>query len=304
MGSGGTAYQYDSTGTAWTFSGAAGITGNSSGFTRGNPNAPEGSQVAFIQETGTISQAVNFAAAGSYLISLNAAQRGNYGASYETFQVLVDGKLVYTITAGGTDYSNFMTAPFVVTAGSHTISFVGIDPSRKDYSAFIDDVTLVEVSPNGFSDPSFEGPAVGSGSSAYQIDPTGTEWNFSGGASITANGSSFTSGNSNAPEGNQVAFIEENGTISQTVNVGAGIYQISVDAAQRANYIASQEELEVLVDGKVVNTFTPSSTTYTTYASAALKLTAGSHTISFVGVDPSGTDYTAFLDQATLVQIG
>ena len=38
----------------------AGLAGNGSGFTSGNPNAPQASQVAFIQGTGTISQAMNF----------------------------------------------------------------------------------------------------------------------------------------------------------------------------------------------------------------------------------------------------
>ena len=76
MGTGPLAYQYRPTGSAWSFSGSAGLAGNGSDFTSGNPNAPQGSQVAFLQETGSISQAVNFAAAGSYLISFSAAQRG------------------------------------------------------------------------------------------------------------------------------------------------------------------------------------------------------------------------------------
>src|SRR5262249_2830896 len=35
------AFAYDPTGSAWTFSGSAGVAGNGSGFTDGNPNAPE-----------------------------------------------------------------------------------------------------------------------------------------------------------------------------------------------------------------------------------------------------------------------
>src|SRR5439155_10286873 len=61
LGSGASAYQYHPTGSGWTFSpnggfdsngvivGGAGITGNNSGFTSGNPSAPEGGQVAFLQ---------------------------------------------------------------------------------------------------------------------------------------------------------------------------------------------------------------------------------------------------------------
>jgi hypothetical protein len=60
----------------------------------------------------------------------------------------------------------------------------------------------------------------------------------------------------------------------------------------------------VLVDGKVVGTFTPSGTDYAAYATASFAVTAGSHTITFVGVDPTGDDYTALIDQASTLRVG
>ena len=122
---------------------------------------------------------------------------------------------------------------------------------------------------------------------------------------MAGNGSAFTSGNPNAPQGSQVAFLQKTGTISQVVNfAAAGSYVISVSAAQRGNYVTSKETVEVEVDGTVVGTFTPASTNYTTYTTASFNVTAGSHTITFVGVDPSGADYTALLDQASILQVG
>ena len=102
------------------------------------------------------------------------------------------------------------------------------------------------------------------------------------------------------------AFLQEKGgTISQTVNFAvAGSYEIGVSAAQRGNLGTSDEQVEVLVDGTVVDTFTPASTNYTTYTTASFDLTAGSHTISFVGVDPTGVDYTALLDDAGILLVG
>ena len=88
---------------------------------------------------------VDFAAAGSYEVSLSAAQRANFGASNEAFQVKVDGTVVGTITPSGTSYATYTTAPFNVTAGSHTISFVGVDPSGADYTALIDQVRIDNV---------------------------------------------------------------------------------------------------------------------------------------------------------------
>src|SRR5439155_59661 len=53
-------YRYNPAGGSWTFSGASpngsGIVANGSGFN--NPNAPQGVQAAFVQEFGTISQAI------------------------------------------------------------------------------------------------------------------------------------------------------------------------------------------------------------------------------------------------------
>ena len=157
------------------------------------------------------------------------------------------------------------------------------------------------VSPTGFTDPSFENPSQGSGESAYKYDPTGSAWSFSGSAGLAGNGSGFTSGNPNDPQGSQVAFLQKTGTISQVVDfAAAGSYLISVSAAQRGNFGTSNEEVQVLVDGTVVGTITPASTSYATYTTASFNLTAGSHTITFVGVDPTGADYTAFLDQVSI----
>ena len=159
------AYQYDPTGSAWSFSAGAGLAGNGSGFTSGNPNAPQGSQVAFLQASAaTISQAVNFPTASSYVISLSAAQRGNYGTSNEEVQVLVDGTVVDTFTPASTSYATYTTPSFYVTAGSHTISFVGVDPTGADYTALLDQVSIYAAPTQiGFSDPGFEIPSQGTG---------------------------------------------------------------------------------------------------------------------------------------------
>jgi Arylsulfotransferase (ASST)/Carbohydrate binding module (family 35)/Protein of unknown function (DUF642) len=295
-------FAYQPTGSAWSFSVGAGVAGNDSGFTSGNPNAPQGSQVGFLQGDGaTISQAVNFSAAGTYQISFSAAQRGNYGTSDEEVNVLVDGTVVSTITPASTGYATYTTASFTVTAGSHTISFVGVDPTGADYTALLDQISIFNAPPMGFTDPGFENPSEGAGNFAYR--PAGSAWSFSVGAGLAGNGSSFTSGNPNAPQGSQVAFLQGNGaTISQVVDFPvAGSYLISFSAAQRGNYGTSDEEVDVLVNGTVVSTITPASTSYAMYTTASFTVTAGKHTISFVGVDPTGADYTAFLDQASIV---
>jgi subtilisin family serine protease len=136
------AYQFDPTGSAWTFAGNAGVSGNDSGFTAGNPAAPEGSQVAFLQYNGSASQAVSGWAAGTYVVTFDAAQRGNWQASAQDFEVLIDGQVVGTFTPADTSYRSYATAAFTVSAGTHTITFQGLDSAGGDNTAFIDQVAI------------------------------------------------------------------------------------------------------------------------------------------------------------------
>ena len=65
------------------------------------------------------------------------------------------------------------------------------------------------------------------------IAPSGASWQFSGDAGISTNSSAFTFGNPNAPDGNQVAFIKDTSSMSQSVFMPSGVYNISFMAAQR-----------------------------------------------------------------------
>ena len=135
-------FQYDPTGSSWVFTGSSGISGNNSGFTSGNPPAPQGVQVAFLQGTGSFTQSVTGWAAGSYVLTFDAAQRGNFGVSQQNLEVLIDGSVVGTFTPSSTSYQGYSTASFTVTAGTHTIEFQGWDSAGGDNTAFIDAVSI------------------------------------------------------------------------------------------------------------------------------------------------------------------
>ena len=146
------AYQYNPTGATWMFtaqSGAngSGISANNSAFTSGNPVAPQGSQVAFLQGVSTISQTVAGLLAGAiYQITFAAAQRNNVygGQAGQTWQLQVDGTAIGTYAPPETaqsyvDYSATFTAP---ASSSHTIAFAGTDANGGDNTVFIDNVRI------------------------------------------------------------------------------------------------------------------------------------------------------------------
>jgi hypothetical protein len=296
-------YQYDPTSSSWTFTGDSGVTSNDSAFTNGNPNAPYGNQAAFLQETGSFSQTFAVSAAGSYDLYFSAAQRGNRNNGGEDFEVLVDGTVVGIYKPTSTSYTLFSLTLANLTAGSHTIAFVGLDTAGGDNTAFIDEVGLQSWIGGVLNDGNFEHEQLPADS--YQYAPTGSPWTFSGqspsGSGLTTNGNAFTSGNPNAPGGNQVAFLQEYGTMSQFFfTASGGSSTLSFYAAQRGNHTNGGENFEVLVDGVVVGTFKPTSTSYTLFSVPVTFPAAGSHQILFLGLDTAGGDNTVFLDQIAI----
>ena len=148
------------------------------------------------------------------------------------------------------------------------------------------------------ADSGFETPSLGPG--GYQYNPTGSSWIFSNGSGIAANGSILTSKNPNAPQGTQVAFLQGTGLMRQTISFAAGSYHISFDAAQRKGVNKSVQNFQVLIDGHVVGTFTPSGFKYKPYSTNSFTVSAGSHVLSFQGLDSNGGDNTAFIDVVSI----
>ena len=78
-----------------------------------------------------------------YTLNFEAAQRGNWQSSSQTFQVQVDGTVVGTFKPTGTSYAAYTTNAFTVRPPvAHAITFVGLNPNGGDNTAFVDQVQL------------------------------------------------------------------------------------------------------------------------------------------------------------------
>jgi hypothetical protein len=138
-------YQYNPAGAAWTFSGSSGdgsgLIANGSGFS--NPDAPEGTQAAFVQGFGTLSQVfAGFSPGITYSITFSAAQRpGVNQHGGQSWDVKIDTNIVanYNPGPGATAYVDY-TVSFAATATNHTLTFVGTDLPGGDNTVFIDNV--------------------------------------------------------------------------------------------------------------------------------------------------------------------
>ncbi len=136
-------YQYNPSGGLWTFNGASpsgsGLVGNGSLF--GNPSAPQGVQAAFVQEHGSISQAISgFTPGINYTLNFFAAERLNDAQSWN---VTVNGVVIASFNPGAsaTSYLNY-TAAFTATAPTQTVAFVGTDLAGGDNTVFIDNIRI------------------------------------------------------------------------------------------------------------------------------------------------------------------
>ncbi len=300
-----TSFAYAPPGSPWTFGAGAGIASNGSAFTNGNPSAPQGVQVAFLQGTGTMNTTISNWLPGNYRIRFQSAQRGNYQASYQDLDVLVDGASVGTVRPSGSAFASYLSGNFTVTAGAHSIGFRGRNSMGGDNTAFIDAVSI-ELAPTSvvnLADAGFEQVSVGppGSASSFAYTPAGSPWTFTGGAGISSNGSAFTSGNPSAPQGVQVAFLQGTGAMNQSIAAWpAGTYFIRFQAAQRGNFQAAYQDVDVLMDGSVISTIRPVGTGYATYMSSNFVVAAGTHSIGFRGRNTAGGDNTALIDAISI----
>ena len=105
---------------------------------------------------------------------------------------------------------------------------------------------------------------------------------------------------SNPPDGNQSAFLQRDGSVSQTISgfdVGAS-YALTFWAAQRSDNGSSggNNPLSVTVNGQTVFGPTlPPSTNWSMFSTASFIATAPTQTITISGTN-TGQDATAFLD--------
>ena len=75
-------------------------------------------------------------------------------------------------------------------------------------------------------------------------------WTFTGDRRRKRQASGFTNGDPKAPSGTRLPSSRTTPRISQTVYLQAGVYNLSLLAAQRIQYQTQTQAIEVLVDGQ------------------------------------------------------
>ncbi len=292
------AFATDPSGSAWQFSGTAGMARNGSDFATNwteAQNAPAGAQVAYIQDTGSMSQTV-YLDAGTYQLSFLAAQRAIYQTHYQEIEVLVDGAPAGVVNPVNTLFGSYQSSTFTVATGPHTIDLPRFgSPGRRQHRLHRPGDALGQRHPRR----QFRDAGIGRGTPTNSR-PLGTPWQFSATAGVARNGSSYHRRQSQRPRRHQVAFIQGNGSMSQSVNLVAGSYNISFEAAQRANGQLEPANQGAWSTARQVGLITPFGTSYSLYETSNFTVAAGPHTIQFIGMSPQGSTTTALIDEVAL----
>jgi hypothetical protein len=113
--------------------------------------ATDNMQWAFLEGSGAITQTVGGFATGTATISFQGFGRNTPGAGGNGIQVLVDGAAVTiagssSVTPADGVVTSYTTDSFNVSAGSHTVTFLGTIPiSSGDHTVFVDNIGVANT---------------------------------------------------------------------------------------------------------------------------------------------------------------
>ncbi len=182
--------------------------------------------------------AANRLVAINYLVSGDRTEFAYDGLSRRVKITEYGPGVTATVQPTGSSYTTFTTSPFSLPSGSYTLTFAGLNPNGGTNIALLDSVALNSTT---VANGSFESPSV----SDYQANPSDTYWTYSADSGIAHNSGTYTSSNPSAPAGSQVAFIKNNGLLTQIWSASSGNYTLSFKAAQRGSNNDSYQQLRV-----------------------------------------------------------
>lgn len=128
----------------WTFANGGGFCREGFAFAKHNPARDNGDQVLYLQSYGHASLNLDIPADGMYRFRFDAALRGQNPTQpcQKIIRVTVDGVIAEKFLIPSTDYTEMVTLPMYLTAGSHTLTLKGLNPASGDHSALVDDLRM------------------------------------------------------------------------------------------------------------------------------------------------------------------
>lgn len=155
----------------------------------------------------------------------------------------------------------------------------------------------------------FETPTLNNGQFQYWNPSTpnmfaATGYRFTSGTGLSSNNSGFTAQNPNAPQGNQIVFLQSNNAyVERTIVANYNShYRFWIKAALR-NRSGERKRIRVFVDNIKIGEFDITAANYVNKITLPIFLTTGNHTLRIQGINPKTGDHTAFIDDVRIQRI-
>ena len=231
---------------------------NSTGPYFDNGIIPEGDNICFIKGQNSIQQKVfGFEADTLYKISVRA-NAATAGTGSENIEVKLNSSTIISENVAVTGAENsFQTFQAIVTPGAgNFVIEIAQSTANADCILLIDDIIITKLPTPYLENPSFEangGIIIYPGNEAQNpIDA----WTCSSSASVGRNTDYWTSpfmNNGAIPDGLNVAYIQGQGNIKQTVRgfKNGGFYVLSLSVNAREIY-SGKAELQVKLGGTTI----------------------------------------------------
>ncbi len=289
--------------------------------------APAGDWVAFIKQGGGWEKTFTAPSAGRYRLTFYTAGRANTGYMHR-YNILIDGQVIANVRTTQPLFERYAFALPDLSAGSHTLTFQGIN-DNADRTSLLDDVRIERIGdsqvmatvPNGMfevSDPFFASQAlVPSDRGCFSWGVLGNSgWTFNNDSGISEGFTPWVSQRKVA-EGSRTAYIHETrGVLSTTVAFPTnGVYELSFQTAARPywnNGAADYHNLydfQVRFDGTVVAYRFNYKTEFesVTVLLPAITNAPVSKTLSFEGINSLGStlggDRSALIDDVHVTRL-
>lgn len=108
------------------------------------PAALSGSQYAFVQDQGSLSQTFNSALAGATTITFDVAGRAWSGHGSESLEAILNGVVIGSGTTSDFQSFQLVTLTGTLKAGANTLEFMGLS-QLTDQTAFIENLNVAAV---------------------------------------------------------------------------------------------------------------------------------------------------------------
>jgi hypothetical protein len=225
-----------------------------------------------------------------------------FGIEFELSAPLLGQDSIFGWWIGAT--SNVLTEEQPMWGGTFVPPVV-IAPTGLDFTISEVAMYLSQCSPSlggvaALKDCGFDLPTITPGT--FVINPTFPAGTWIGGSGF-ALGSVGCAYEPPSP-GSQIrqyAIIQSETTLTQTVEVAVtGEYRLAATVANRT--FGGSQKVELLVDSVSIDTISATKSVWLPYVSPAFSLSAGSHAIRLMGLDPDALDDSMFLSGVSLFQ--